>query len=107
MRADTAAAARITRRRPPAAAALAPPHAKAQLYRDALRLALYLSHKNGTRSSPLIAEVRATFRANAKETDPQRIEAQRRAAVSGLHSFLMSEATERAKAGADPFAPES
>jgi len=51
-------------------------------------------------------EVRAAFEARRRETDPERVKEARHAAVTALHRFLMVEATERAKAGAEPFAPE-
>ena len=77
-----------------------------KLYRDALRLALYLSAKNKVPAAGMVAQVRASFRKHAHETDPEKINAARLAAVRGLHSFLMSEATDMARKGASPYAPE-
>ena len=99
-----------------------------KLYRDALRLALYLSGecvrrcvqgliltpvscarssaKNEVPQAGLVAQVRASFRKHQHETDPEKVNAARLAAVRGLHSFLMSEATDMAKKGASPYAPE-
>jgi len=52
------------------------------------------------------AQVRAVYRRNIGETDPDKVTKQRTAAVLALHNFLMFQAKETATTGAAPFQPE-
>ncbi|KAL4423768.1 hypothetical protein ABPG75_001069 [Micractinium tetrahymenae] len=67
-----------------------------QLYRDCLRLADYISTQGGNRRV-LRDQVRQAFKKNKDETDPQRIEEQKEAAVRGLSNYMFHEAQRLAK----------
>mmetsp|Transcript_2449 Transcript_2449/g.7071 ORF Transcript_2449/g.7071 Transcript_2449/m.7071 type:complete len:91 (+) Transcript_2449:138-410(+) len=69
-----------------------------KLYRDALRLADYLSRKQGNRAV-LRDQVRQAFRTNMDETDPQKIEAMRKSAIQGLSNYMFYEAQRMVKDG--------
>lgn len=67
-----------------------------KLYRDCLRLADYISTQGGNRRV-LRDQVRQAFRKNKDETDPQKIEEQKEAAVRGLSNYMFHEAQRLAK----------
>mmetsp|Transcript_17984 Transcript_17984/g.32012 ORF Transcript_17984/g.32012 Transcript_17984/m.32012 type:complete len:93 (-) Transcript_17984:167-445(-) len=75
-----------------------------KLYRDSLRLARYLGSKQGN-TEALQDHIRETFRANMGETDPQKIEEQRTAAVRGLSNYMVFESqrmVQDGEVGRDP-----
>ncbi|PSC70640.1 GTPase Der [Micractinium conductrix] len=63
-----------------------------KLYRDCLRLADYISTQGGSRAI-LRDQVRQAFKKNKEETDPQKIEEQKEAAIRGLSNYMFHEAT--------------
>ncbi|PRW61158.1 GTPase Der [Chlorella sorokiniana] len=67
-----------------------------KLYRDCLRLADYISTQGGSRRV-LRDQVRQAFKKNKDETDPQKIEEQKEAAVRGLSNYMFHEAQRLAK----------
>jgi len=72
----------------------------AQLYRDCLRLADYISTRGSQASrGSLRAQVRDAFRKNQGETDPVEIEKQKDAAIRGLSNYMFYEAQRMAKEG--------
>lgn len=74
-----------------------------KLYRDCMRLADLLAAKQGYPRDVLRATVRAPWRANQKETDVEKVEAQRAAAVRGLSNYMMYEASRGAMEGVPAF----
>jgi hypothetical protein len=77
-----------------------------KLYRDCIRLADFLAHKQGYPRDVLRATVRAPWRQNQRETDPEKIVDQREAAIRGLSNYMMYEASKGAMEGVPAFAPE-
>ena len=77
-----------------------------KLYRDCIRLADFLAHKQGYPRDVLRATVRAPWRQNQGETDPEKIVDQREAAIRGLSNYMMYEASKGAMEGVPAFAPE-
>ena len=72
----------------------------AQLYRDCLRLADYISNRGSQASrGSLRAQVRDAFRKHQGETDPVEIEKQKDAAIRGLSNYMFYEAQRMAKEG--------
>mmetsp|Transcript_33803 Transcript_33803/g.46812 ORF Transcript_33803/g.46812 Transcript_33803/m.46812 type:complete len:92 (-) Transcript_33803:134-409(-) len=67
-----------------------------QLYRDCLRLADYVSLKQGNRAA-LRQELRRSFEQHRGLTDPQAIDNAKDAAVRGLRNFFVHEAQNLAK----------
>mmetsp|Transcript_403 Transcript_403/g.1033 ORF Transcript_403/g.1033 Transcript_403/m.1033 type:complete len:93 (-) Transcript_403:315-593(-) len=67
-----------------------------KLYRDSLRLARYLGSKQGNVTA-LEDQIRSTFRAHMKETDPKKIEELRTAAVRGLSNYMVFESQRMVK----------
>ncbi|GAQ91303.1 hypothetical protein KFL_007610060 [Klebsormidium nitens] len=68
-----------------------------RLYRDCLRMADYLGRKQGNRAV-LREQVRLQFKKNMDERDPDKIQAQKEAAVRGLSNYMVFEATRMARA---------
>lgn len=68
-----------------------------QLYRDCLRLADYVSTKQGNRPA-LRMQVRKSFEVNLGLTDPKAIETAKEAAVRGLSNYYVHEAQKVMKA---------
>ena len=65
----------------------------AQLYRDCLRLADYITNRGSQASrGSLRAQVRDAFRKHQGETDPVEIEKQKDAAIRGLSNYMFYEA---------------
>ena len=70
----------------------------AQLYRDCLRLADYITNRGSQASrGSLRAQVRDAFRKHQGETDPVEIEKQKDAAIRGLSNYMFYEAQRMAK----------
>ncbi|CAK0734480.1 hypothetical protein CVIRNUC_000437 [Coccomyxa viridis] len=67
-----------------------------RLYKDCLRLADYIGTQGGNRAV-LRAQIQQTFKKNAGETDPKKIEEQREAAFRGLTNYTFHEAQRMAK----------
>ncbi|KAK9821243.1 hypothetical protein WJX81_008325 [Elliptochloris bilobata] len=75
-----------------------------KLYRDSLRLANYVSSRPGGANREVLWQmVRGAFRKNADETDPEKIEKYKEAAIQGLCNYMFIEAQRMAKeqAGTD------
>lgn len=67
-----------------------------KLYRDCMRLADYISTQSGNRQI-LRDQVRQAFKKNKDETDTEKIEEQKEAAVRGLSNYMFHEAQRLAK----------
>ncbi|KAK9833207.1 hypothetical protein WJX74_010449 [Apatococcus lobatus] len=68
-----------------------------KLFKDCLRLADYVGSQGGNQEV-LKQQVRVQFRRHAGETDPQKIEEHKEAALRGLSNYMMHEAQRMAKA---------
>jgi hypothetical protein len=77
-----------------------------KLYRDCMRLADYLAHKQGFPRDTMRATVRAPWRKHQNETDTEEIMRHREAAVRGLSNYMTYEASKGAMEGVPAFAPE-
>ena len=77
-----------------------------KLYRDCMRLADFLAHKQGHSRDALRATVRAPWRMHRDERDPEKVVALRESAVRGLSNYMMYEASQGAMAGTPAFAKE-
>lgn len=77
-----------------------------KLYRDCMRLADYLAHKQGFPRDTMRATVREPWRKHQQETDPAEIMRHREAAVRGLSNYMTYEASKGAMEGVPAFAPE-
>ena len=82
-----------------------------QIYRDCLRLVRHIAPGASAKSDNLRAHVRSEFRKNMHESDPQKIEELKSAAIKGLSNYLVFEQTKREQAaraaGKEPEAPKS
>ena len=70
-----------------------------KLYRDCMRLADYLAHKQGFPRDTMRATVRAPWRKHQNETDTEEIMRHREAAVRGLSNYMTYEASKGAMEG--------
>ncbi len=77
-----------------------------KLYRDCMRLADYLAHKQGFPRDTMRATVRAPWRKHQNETDTEEIMRHREAAVRGLSNYMTYEASKGAMEGVPAFEPE-
>ena len=67
-----------------------------KLYRDCMRLADYLAHKQGFPRDTMRATVRAPWRKHQNETDTEEIMRHRESAVRGLSNYMTYEASKGA-----------
>ena len=77
-----------------------------KLYRDCMRLADLLAHKQGYPRDAMRATVRAPWRQHQHETDPAEITRHREAAVRGLSNYMTYEASKGVMEGVPAFVPE-
>mmetsp|Transcript_8104 Transcript_8104/g.13900 ORF Transcript_8104/g.13900 Transcript_8104/m.13900 type:complete len:87 (-) Transcript_8104:495-755(-) len=67
-----------------------------QLYRDCLKLANYLGTK-GANAAGLRMHLRAEFKKNKGESNPEKVAEMKSSAVRGLQNYLLHEATSRVR----------
>ena len=77
-----------------------------KLYRDCMRVADFLAHKQGYPRDVLRATVREPWRRHMHERDPEKIGKLREGAIRGLSNYMMYEASRGGMEGTPAFAPE-